>query len=186
MRIFLCTVLTVLISAASFNVHAQDGNVEATEEYMGYMSLPESAGDMTLPDGTADICEVAPLGNGPFFYDVAYEATERELKGTDYKNNPQNEEAIVFAREFFDASKIYDSAVNNCMKDKDADINYCRCRQDEERLVVQHLYGVALEKFPQWERMILKIPLETRGHRFLEINRFSPESWAYYCGNQME
>lgn len=193
MRIFLHIILLVTFVTMSVYANAQEDNYassirnnpDTSQEFMGYMSYPD-AGGVSLPDGADDICIVAPLANGPFFYDVAYDATERELKGTDYKHLPKNEEAIAFAREFFDAAKIYDSAVNTCMQEKDADINYCKCRQDEERLSVQHLYGVALETFPQWERMILKIPRRDRGHQFLEINRFAPDSWAYYCGNQIE
>ncbi|HIF24765.1 MAG TPA: hypothetical protein EYG18_08565 [Micavibrio sp.] len=195
MRKFLCLYIVILLmSQLPIAANAQGDsllfenseNSGAVEEYMGYMSLPADTGEITLPHGTADICEVVPQGNGPFFYDVAYEATERELKGTDYRQRPQNEEAIVLAREFFNASKLYDAAVNTCMQTPNADVNYCKCRQDEERLAIQHIYGIALEKFPQWERMILKIPREDRGHQFLHINRFAPDSWAYYCGNQIE
>ena len=179
-RVIGCFLLLCVLTSA-VPVLAQDDvteeDITVVEEYMGYMSLP---------DTTGDVCELVPQGVGPFFYDVAYGATERELEGVDLTERPRNEDAVIAARAFGNAVQAYKDAVSICKKKPEADLQFCRCRQDKERAVVHELYKTSLERFPRWERMILKIPREGKGHMFLDFNTYADDTWAFYCGNQME
>lgn len=157
---------------------------------VGAYAKDDPVNQMSVPEDTCVADPASLSGNGSAILTTRYydTATLNVIEGP-YADSGGilDEDAVVMAQSFLKAKEEYTDIVNKCyMRNIDnlADgmiMRECECGPETQLLNLKAVYTKAMDSYPEWKGMILRIPRAAGGYAFVAAGSYAPETLGENC-----